>query len=398
MNKKFLAMLMALVMVFSLVPVAAMAAEECEHENVIYVPTEPGYHDMMCTDCGYMYGFNFTCKGADGDYDGTCDKCGYQYKKPAHTCTMDEVVSISDTQHQFKCNGCGKLTSVPMNHNDGNGDGKCDSCGYQKYTAPEEEHEHNYVAHSNNDGTHLLTCSCGGEVTMNCADNDGDGKCDSCGYQKYTAPEEEHEHNYVAHSNNDGTHLLTCKCGGEVTVKCMDNDGDGKCDSCGYQKYVAPEEDHEHNYVAHSNNDGTHLLTCNCGGEVTVKCLDNDGDGKCDSCGYQKYAVACEHEFKGAVDNKDGLSHNIVCRDCTKTLTVKVAHEYVDGICVCGAVAAAEEPETEEPEEPKEPENNEGMDDVPKTGESIILVTFVAMMVIGLVGIVVYFLPRKKHI
>ena len=52
---------------------------------------------------------------------------------------------------------------------------------------------------------------------------------------------------------------------------------------------MAEEVVHEHDYKAHSNNDGTHDLSCNCGLDVeNVTCLDNDGDGACDSCGYQK--------------------------------------------------------------------------------------------------------------
>ena len=41
-------------------------------------------------------------------------------------------------------------------------------------------------------------------------------------------------------SNEDGTHNVNCECGAYVTITCLDNDGDGKCDSCGYVKYVAP--------------------------------------------------------------------------------------------------------------------------------------------------------------
>ena len=90
----------------------------------------------------------------------------------------------------------------------------------------------------------------------------------------------EHEHDYKAHSNNDGTHNLSCNCGlGVENVTCLDNDGDGKCDSCGYVKYVAPDEEHEHDYKAHSNNDGTHELSCNCGLSVkNITCLDYKGD------------------------------------------------------------------------------------------------------------------------
>ena len=38
--------------------------------------------------------------------------------------------------------------------------------------------------------------------------------------------------------------------------------------------------EHEHDYKAHSNNDGTHDLSCNCGLRVqNITCLDYDGDG-----------------------------------------------------------------------------------------------------------------------
>ena len=119
MKRKIWAVLMALVLVVGVVPTVAKAGDAgCEHENVEYVPTEPGYHDMKCTDCGYMYGYTyFTCKGADSDYDGTCDKCGYVYKAPAHTCDF-KLESISDTQHQFKCDECKKTNGPAVNHSD----------------------------------------------------------------------------------------------------------------------------------------------------------------------------------------------------------------------------------------------------------------------------------------
>ena len=240
-------------------------------------------------------------------------------------------------------------------------------------TAMAEEHECTFdVVVSNNNGTHTRKCNVEGctGFTMNCGDSDGNGKCDACGYQMYVAPEEDHEHNYVLHSNNDGTHTSSCNCGNEVTINCLDNNGDGKCDACGYQKYVAPEKDHEHNYVPHSNNDGTHTSSCNCGNEVRIDCLDNDGDDFCDSCGYLLYPDICDHESHGVVDNKDGLSHNVVCRDCTKTLEVKVAHTYVNGVCACGAIDTT--PDVLPEEVPTQQPSTAGLDYVPKTGSCFI--------------------------
>ena len=153
--------------------------------------------------------------------------------------------------------------------------------------------------------------------------------------------EEGHEHNYEAQSNHDGTHTLSCICGLEVeNIPCLDNDGDGECDSCGYVKYTKPEDSHEHNYVAHSNGNGTHDLSCNCGLEVKgITCLDSNGDGKCDSCGYQKYAPVCKHGFQYVKDNGDGKTHKATCRDCGIVIAEKLAHVFDEnGVCACGAI------------------------------------------------------------
>ncbi len=325
-------------------------APEEEHEhNYVAHSNNDGTHTSSC-NCG----LSVTINCLDNNGDGKCDSCGYQkYDAPEGEHEHNYVAhSNNDGTHTLSCTCGGEVKDITCNDNDG--DGKCDSCGYQKYVAPEEEHEHNYVAHSNNDGTHTSSCNCGLSITINCLDNDGDGKCDSCGYQKYDAPEGEHEHNYVAHSNNDGTHTSSCNCGLSVTINCLDNDGDGKCDSCGYQKYVAPEEEHEHNYVAHSNNNGTHTLSCTCGLAVTITCLDSDGDGKCDSCGYQKYdAPEGEHEHNYVAHSNNDGTHTLSC-NCGLAVKFTCLDNNGDGKCdSCGYqkyVAPEEEPKPEKPE------------------------------------------------
>ena len=154
--------------------------------------------------------------------------------------------------------------------------------------------------------------------------------------------EHEHEHEYNnAVSDGAGHHDLSCNCGQEVKgITCLDSNGDGKCDSCGYVKYTKPEDSHEHNYVAHSNGNGTHDLSCNCGLEVKgITCLDSNGDGKCDSCGYQKYAPVCKHGFQYVKDNGDGKTHKATCRDCGIVIAEKLAHVFDEnGVCACGAI------------------------------------------------------------
>ena len=174
--------------------------------------------------------------------------------------------------------------------------------GMVPVTAMAEEHEHDYYDHvvSDNAGKHYYVCSCnaepdGGSYRISCTDgNVNDGLCDSCGYRLYEDPTTKpgtHEHNYVTHTNNNGTHTLSCTCGGSVTMNCTDgNVNDGLCDSCGYRLYEDPTTKpgtHEHKYVAHTNNNGTHNTSCTCGlGEQNIACVDADKNFACDDCGY----------------------------------------------------------------------------------------------------------------
>ena len=419
MSKKILAMLMALAMIISMVPMTAMAAS-CEHEWISgyqpygdgcaivcslcseaqagseqphsFVgdkchwckapaaapekPEEPacdhkggawtsngdGTHTSKC-ECGEFVDGPHPCQ-----YLGTgkCFMCGYE----SHKCTMDELVSISKTQHRFKC-GCGEYVGVPMNHYDADGDRKCDGCSYVMYELPECDHEGGAWT-SNGDGTHTSKCECGEFVDgpHPCQDL-GTGKCYMCGYEFHKCTFEA-----GVTSNDDGTHKVNCKCGNFVTVNCLDNDGDGKCDSCGYQKYIAPEGEHEHNYIAHSNNDGTHLLVCNCGKSVKFTCLDSDGDGKCDSCGYQKYPT-CDHK-PGPWKSNDNGTHTSSC-GCGKNTTTE-ACQFIGSKCQkCGYEKHVD---SDAPDTPiinaKPVVNYSDYDDVPKTGDvlSMILAFF----------------------
>ena len=269
-------MLLALAMIISVVPMTAMAEEahKCDFEAGVTSDGD-GTHNINCS-CGKFVKVNCL----DNDGDGKCDSCGYV--KYAHKCDFEAgVTSNGDGTHNINCS-CGKFVKVNCLDNDG--DGKCDSCGYVKYA-----HKCDFEAGvtSNGDGTHNINCSCGEFVKVNCLDNDGDGKCDSCGYVKYEA-KPECEHNglqYVKDNGDEKTHKVTCECGeviSEATAHTYDINGVCACGAihiCHYEAGVT------------SNNDGTHNINCTCGDYVQVGCLDNDGDGKCDSCGYVKYVA-----------------------------------------------------------------------------------------------------------
>ena len=458
MSKKILAMLMALAMIISMVPMTAMAAS-CEHEWISgYQPYGDGCA-IVCSLCGEAQAGSeqphsffgdkcFWCKAPaaapeqpeepacghewkgvvnnGANHNVVCRDCQTVLSTEAHNfvngadCACGAVYVAPKCDHEWKgvvnngadhslvCRDCEEILSTEAHKYAVNGTCACGAiCQHQWKSVVNKGADHDVVcrdcltvlaaeAHdyslmgtcacgaikpphdcsfeagvtSNGDGTHKVNCECGNFVTVNCLDSDGDGKCDSCGYDLYT-----HKCSYDAGvtSNDDGTHNINCQCGKFVTVGCLDNDGDGKCDSCGYQKYIAPEGEHEHNYIAHSNNDGTHLLTCNCGKSVTVTCLDSDGDGKCDSCGYQKYPT-CNHKRGPWKSNDDG-THTSSCK-CGKN-TVTKACQFIGNKChLCGYEKHVDH---DRPQNDSKPViNYKDYDDVPKTGDilSMILAFF----------------------
>ena len=290
---------------------------ECAHAQFVFEHVEgtEGYkaiHDWYCPDCGYVLVNDALCYNNDNNGDGICDKCKYEYEHKncrggEATCTEKaiceickkpygealghgelEYVHIEGTEgvasmHMGSCSVCEEVIFVEWHCADNDKDHNCDNCGY-------ELSEHNFVGVSDGVGKHTMKCDfCGlTGTTSYCEDYTEDGLCDKCGYE--LPKPEPHEHDYVSpQSNNNGTHTLSCNCGLEVTLNCGDYNGDRFCDSCGYEM-MPPAPPHEHNYVAYSNNDGTHTLSCNCGLSYDpMKCMDYDGDGLCDSCDYELF-------------------------------------------------------------------------------------------------------------
>ena len=380
---------------------AAPAEPECEHKWKGVANKDEATHNIVCRDClevlgteshKYVDGRPCACgaiyvedqckhewKGVvnnGADHSLVCRDCGEVLSTEAHkyaangTCACGAIcqhqwksVVNKGADHDVICRDC--LTVLAAEAHDYGLMGTC-ACGAIKPT-----HDCSFEAGvtSNGDGTHKVNCECGNFVTVNCLDSDGDGKCDSCGYDLYT-----HKCSYDAGvtSNEDGTHNINCECGKFVTIGCLDNDGDGKCDSCGYQKYTAPEDEHEHNYVAHSNNDGTHLLTCSCGKSVTVNCLDSNGDGKCDSCGYQKYST-CDHKRGPWMSNDDG-THTSSC-SCGKN-TATEACQFIGSKCqLCGYEKHVDNDQPQKPAvDPKPVIHYKDYDNVPKTGDILSMV------------------------
>ncbi len=285
-------------------------APKCEHPEgkQEYVSDGKGKHTMVCSICGEntLYNYYLNCDDQNPN-DGYCDKCGYELYHyhsvgtPA-TCTKQAVCEIcgepygealgheyaythieNTVYHKVYCSVCEEVIFSQWFCADEDNDHKCDKCGNVLS-------EHNFVAESDGNGKHTMKCDfCGITGTTSfCEDYTGDGLCDKCSYKLPVLPP--HEHDYVSPmSNDDGTHTLSCNCGEKFTMNCGDYNGDRFCDSCGYEM-MPPAPPHEHNYVAHNNNDGTHTLECNCGIAFDpMKCMDYSGDGLCDSCDYEMY-------------------------------------------------------------------------------------------------------------
>ena len=358
---------------------------KCDHEGGAWISNGDGTHTSSC-DCGA----NKTTGECQDLGKGVCYMCGYEF----HKCDYTEAVSDGDRHHFLTCE-CGKKLDVALNCADSDGDRFCDSCGYEMYREVVEcKHVWKGVA-NNDEATHKIVCRDCLEVLGTESHKFVNGVC-ACG-AIYVEPECEHEwkgvtyvdeathkvvcrdclevldvesHKFVDGANcacgaiyaetecehewkgviyiDEATHGVVCRdCLAQLTVESHKYVDNRPC-ACG----AIYSEDHECDFEAGitSNEDGTHNINCSCGEFVTVKCLDNDGDGKCDSCGYQKY-VAPE--------------------DPTEP----------------------EEPTEEPTEEPADPE----LDDVPKTGDNSFVILAV-MTGIAFVSAMAFVFIKKRSV
>ena len=108
-----------------------------------------------------------------------------------HTHTYSDLWS-SDSQNHWHAATCEHTDqkSGYAAHSDGDGDGKCDACGYIMEQTP-PEHTHTFESAWTSDETghwHAATCEHTDQKSGYAAhsDGDGDGKCDICGYNTGT--------------------------------------------------------------------------------------------------------------------------------------------------------------------------------------------------------------------
>jgi len=136
----------------------------------------------------------------------------------------------------------------------------------------------------------LILVGCGNKTTEDVSA--GETATDEAGSTEETPVDEAppHEHTYAYISNADATHSIVCSgtgCEYAEKEKCV-LDENYQCVQCGYK--------HEHELMAATNNDGTHMNTCNsCEYEESVACTP-DESYTCTDCGWiQEHDCVYEH-------------------------------------------------------------------------------------------------------
>ena len=220
----------------------------------------------------------------DADGDGKCDVCGYEEEKepPAHEHTYSDDWSTDENKHWHEATCGHDVISDEGEHVDENGDGKCDVCGYIMEETP--AHEHTYSDKwSTDENKHWHAATCGHDVISDegaHTDGNGDFVCDICGYVMHT-------HTYSDKwSTDENKHWHAATCGHDVVSDegaHTDGNGDFVCDVCGYVMHV-------HTYSDKwTTTETEHWHASTCGHDVTSdrgEHIDVDNDGRCDVCDY----------------------------------------------------------------------------------------------------------------
>lgn len=232
MKKRTLAMLLALVLVISIVPMAAMA-EECAHVGPNHaVGNGDGTHNYICDSCNEPFETNVSCS-----YDETGFCYGCQQGKPPVKCEhvgVTEVIANNDGTHSIKCH-CGEIIETDKC---GYVDGECPSCHAHAPVPGCAEGVHSGLTKvvGNGDGTHNYVCAkCGDYIeTVDC-EYDDDGFCYGCQQGKPPVAKCDHTgNNWAYEDNGNGTHKVICKDCGKVeseNAECVYTNG--VCRACG---------------------------------------------------------------------------------------------------------------------------------------------------------------------
>ncbi len=299
-SKKLFAVLMALVMIITAVPMmTAMAKEEHKHEYVL----QEGATEATCTEDGVA-----TYKCACGDVKvAVAKKLGHQTPGP---------VTVNDNTHSRVCVRCGKVAETEHNFNslikndERNKPATCKEEGVQVYkctgcsartlkAVPKLTHSFTEVVP--NGDVHVGTCNLCGTITeahtwdegvetnpvMCHADGEMTYTCTGCGITKKEVIKAGHKMVEDATSINDKEHKYECSR-----------------DKCGYSTTEA----HSFIIVMKNKKPVIEEATCEKTGTVLIKC---------EGCDYEDTLTIAKakHTF-GDFEKYDDEKHAQKCEVC----------------------------------------------------------------------------------
>lgn len=171
MKKRFLTMFLAILLVVSLVPMAAMAAglmdcTECGEQVIVnFVHQADGTDNVVCVN-GHILYTGWVCQDAEGH----APKCDHVLKNYEPT----------ESGHKLSCD-CGEKTQEETCDFSNEGVCKCGKICTCNFGI-------GFV--NNGNGTHSTYCEHGKHIaTTECTNFDENGACVACGYTKTTEPE-----------------------------------------------------------------------------------------------------------------------------------------------------------------------------------------------------------------
>ena len=235
----------------------AQMATICNHKDA-----DGNYTFETCVDNGEQ---------GDDTHTGTCSKCG-------GTVTAAHTYGEWSEETGSCATGYSKTRT-------------CTLCGHTHTFNRPGVHERNYEVERIDEethGEHCRYCDTPMKVAKHTFVND---VCKVCGATKPTTPPVEPECTHLGTklswmNNGDGTHTVTCSCGGFTKSEShtYDLDGDTKC-KCGAEK---PVHTHDWKYIATNSKPATckeagfKFYNCTCGEtkKETVEKLDHDFTGE----------------------------------------------------------------------------------------------------------------------
>lgn len=337
MKTKALSLFLALLMLVSMIPMAAMAAgsSDCDHLGGAWTPNGDVTHSSTC-ECGEYVDGPYPCQSFNGV---TCYMCkGSMTPEPVCDHTRNDWAPNGDGTHSSACD-CGENVAGPYTCYAGSGT-TCLTCGGAVVAAPQCQHGFQNVI-NNNDGTHKFICRDCGVLISSAVHSYNEFDTCVCGAIKPAAPVCDHVRNDWT-SNGDGTHTSSCDCGENVAgpYACQTLNG-VTCLACGADMPGTAACQHESQDLV-SNGVWTHNVVCSDCEEVlsTSRHQYNFFTHVC-ACGAvdPMYQFMCPHNHHHLVNN--GSNHKVVCDHC-KFVHYYEPHGYNDsGVCSCGAIKPA---------------------------------------------------------